>query len=68
MRHVHSWRTSGYLLVGLPDRHAMADRVIEWECTLCPEVWIITCTLQLGVPIGSPEARAALARQAGEPH
>jgi hypothetical protein len=74
MAHVHSWNTSRYILLTLPDHEHHADIFVQWRCGECPLYSEIDGNVRVGTPLESPEywhaidptrpwARARRARQ-----
>jgi hypothetical protein len=55
MAHVHSWWTSQYLLLTLPDTEGYADRFVQWRCHTCPLYSEIDGNVRVGAPLEHPE-------------
>ena len=55
MSHVHSWWTSQYLLLTLPNIEGYADRFAQWRCHTCPLFSEIDGNVRVGAPLYHPE-------------
>jgi hypothetical protein len=62
MAHVHSWRTSRYILLTLPDSEHHADIFVQWRCLDCPLYSEIDGNVRVGAPLGTPEYWHAIDR------
>ena len=62
MGHTHCWKVTLYVLLSLPDRNAMADRVVRWDCP-CGVYLSVDGNFKIGTPLMTPEYWDHIRRQ-----
>ena len=52
-QHAHAWRVQHYLLLSLPTRANLAERLVIWQCP-CGGFIAVSGEFRPGLPLGHP--------------